>query len=294
MDNSTFNSTFNSTNTNGTFSDLPPLPKKSFWTNLLLPTLYLIIVIGSLYTFSSTYRKRQLAKAAKLEPWFPSHRQRDIYLSLLHLDPSVQVDAGEKALSKLPDKVPDSVLKAALLQRALEDIKRIVQLRQAKPALQTLLQRGSVGDDLWKRFLTAEQEMEAEVKDVVNEANAFSDNWGQVIFQSANEMNQNLLIKQRLAEIQETLQTEKAWWEKKRAGVQTEFLKENGVTVSEAANEDETAKDGEAVEGKPVEAPVPAKKNGSSDEDTVIVEAGGPSAQAQGAGGGKGKKKGKK
>ncbi|KAK5720971.1 Translocation protein S66 [Elasticomyces elasticus] len=293
MDNSTFNSTFNSTNTNGTFSDLPPLPKKSFWTNLLLPTLYLIIVIGSLYTFSSTYRKRQLAKAAKLEPWFPSHRQRDIYLSLLHLDPSEQVDAGEKALSKLPDKVPDSVLKAALLQRALEDIKRIVQLRQAKPALQTLLQRGSVGDDLWKRFLTAEQEMEAEVKDVVNEANAFSDNWGQVIFQSANEMNQNLLIKQRLAEIQETLQAEKAWWEKKRAGVQAEFLKENGVTASEAAKEEESVKDDETA-GKPVEAPVPAKKNGSSDEDTVIVEAGGPSAQAQGAGGGKGKKKGKK
>ncbi|KAK3625641.1 Translocation protein S66 [Elasticomyces elasticus] len=294
MDNSTFNSTFNSTNTNGTSSDFPPLPKKSFWTNLLLPTLYLIIVIGSLYTFSSTYRKRQLAKAAKLEPWFPSHRQRDIYLSLLHLDPSEQVVAGEKALSKLPDKVPDSVLKAALLQRALEDIKRIVQLRQAKPALQTLLQRGSVGDDLWKRFLTAEQEMEAEVKDVVNEANAFSDNWGQVVFQSANEMNQNLLIKQRLAEIQETLQAEKAWWEKKRAGVQAEFLKENGVTASEAAKEDEIAKDGEAVEDKPAEAPVPAKKNGSSDEDTVIVEAGGPSAQTQGAGGGKGKKKGKK
>ncbi|KAK5704748.1 Translocation protein S66 [Elasticomyces elasticus] len=296
MDNSTFNSTFNSTNTNGTFSDLPPLPKKSFWTNLLLPTLYLIIVIGSLYTFSSTYRKRQLAKAAKLEPWFPSHRQRDIYLSLLHLDPSEQADAGEKALSKLPDKVPDSVLKAALLQRALEDIKRIVQLRQAKPALQTLLQRGSVGDDLWKRFLTAEQEMEAEVKDVVNEANAFSDNWGQVIFQSANEMNQNLLIKQRLAEIQETLQAEKAWWEKKRKGVQEEFLKANGVAVGEAAKEDETEpkSDGEVVSGKPVEAPGPAKKNGSSDEDAVIVEAGGPSAQAQGAGGGKGKKKGKK
>ncbi|KAK4896838.1 Translocation protein S66 [Elasticomyces elasticus] len=300
MDNATFNSTFNSTNTNGTFSDLPPLPKKSFWTNLLLPTLYLIIVIGSLYTFSSTYRKRQLAKAAKLEPWFPSHRQRDIYLSLLHLDPSEQADAGEKALVKL-SKVPDSVLKAALLQRALEDIKRIVQLRQAKPALQTLLQRGSVGDDLWKRFLTAEQEMEAEVKDVVNEANAFSDNWGQVIFQSANEMNQNLLIKQRLAEIQETLQAEKAWWEKKRAGVQAEFLKANGVTASEAANASEPKSDasepksdGEVVSGKPAEAPVPAKKNGSSDEDTVIVEAGGPSAQAQGAGGGKGKKKGKK
>lgn len=32
-----------------------------------------------------------------------------------------------------------------------------------------LLQRGSVGDDLWQRFLRAEKEMEEEVKDVVSE-----------------------------------------------------------------------------------------------------------------------------
>lgn len=66
-------------------------------------------------------------------------------------------------------QVPDSVLKAALLRRALEDIQRILQLRTAKPALQTLLQRGSVGEELWQRFQRAEKEMEEEVKDVVNE-----------------------------------------------------------------------------------------------------------------------------
>lgn len=32
-----------------------------------------------------------------------------------------------------------------------------------------LLQRGSVGDDLWQRFLRAEKEMEDEVRDVVAE-----------------------------------------------------------------------------------------------------------------------------
>lgn len=140
---------------------------KSFWTNLTLPVLYLTILIGSLYTFSSLYRKRQISNAAKLESWFPPHKQRDIYLSLLHLDPTEASDSadGEKKLSK----VPDSILKAALLRRALEDIQRIVQLRTAKPALQTLLQRGSVGDELWQRFLRAEKEMEEEVKDVVNE-----------------------------------------------------------------------------------------------------------------------------
>ncbi|KAK0833220.1 Translocation protein S66 [Friedmanniomyces endolithicus] len=284
MENGT-NSSSNSFNSssNGTFEGVPPLqPTKSFWTNLLLPALYLIIVAASLYTFSSTYRKRQLAKTAKLEPWFPPHRQRDVYLSLLHLDPSEQAGSGDGDSEKKLSRVPDSVLKAALLQRALEDIKRIVQLRQAKPALQTLLQRGSVGDELWQRLLRAEQEMEAEVKDVVNEANAFAPEWGQVIFQSANEMNQNLLIKQRMAELQDTLEAEKAWWDEKRAGIQSDFMKE----LEEA--------DGKPAEEAKAAAAPPAinKKNGSSDDDAVIVEAGGP-AQAQG-GSGKGKKKGKK
>lgn len=65
--------------------------------------------------------------------------------------------------------MPDSVLKAALLQRAAEDIKRILAVRTAKPALANLLARGSVGDDLWQRFLRAEKEMESELRDVVEE-----------------------------------------------------------------------------------------------------------------------------
>lgn len=42
-------------------------------------------------------------------------------------------------------------------------------LRTQKGALAMLLQRGSVGDDLWQRFLRAEKEMEDEVRDVVAE-----------------------------------------------------------------------------------------------------------------------------
>ena len=66
-------------------------------------------------------------------------------------------------------KVPDSVLKAALLRRATADIHRIISIRTAKQALTGLLQRGSVGDDLWQRFQRAEKEIEEELKDVVNE-----------------------------------------------------------------------------------------------------------------------------
>lgn len=101
-----------------------------------------------------------IARAATLAPWFPPHLQRNIYLSLLHLEPE---EGKEKA------KVPDSVLRAALLRRAVEDINRIIQVRTAKQACSTLLQRGSVGDDLWQRFLRAEKEMEEELRDVVME-----------------------------------------------------------------------------------------------------------------------------
>lgn len=101
------------------------------------------------------------AKSANLEPWFGPHLQRNIYLSLLHLEPE---DGSEKG-----PKIPDSVLRAALLRRAVEDIHRIIQIRTAKAACSTLLQRGSVGDDLWQRFNRAEKEMEEELRDVVME-----------------------------------------------------------------------------------------------------------------------------
>jgi translocation protein SEC66 len=98
------------------------------------------------------------ARAASLEPWFGPHIQRNVYLSLLHIEPS-----------ESQPKVPESVLKAALLRRATEDIHRIVAIRNSKSALGALLQRGSVGDDLWQRFLRAEKEIEEELRDVVSE-----------------------------------------------------------------------------------------------------------------------------
>jgi len=181
------------------------------WVMLTVPIAYIGILAGSFTVFTNLYRKRQAANAASLEPWFPTHLQRNVYLSLLHMD---------------EPKVPDSVLKAALLRRATEDIHRIVQIRNAKQALQALLQRGSVGDDLWQRFQRAEKEIEEELRDVVNEANAFAPNWGQTISQSASEMAQNNHIRERLGEITAKAPAEKEWWENRRAGIQSEFMKE--------------------------------------------------------------------
>ncbi|KAF2261829.1 translocation protein-like protein sec66 [Lojkania enalia] len=225
------------------------------WLTLSIPFAYLTILIGSLAVFSNLYRKRKAAKAASLEPWFPPHIQRNVYLSLLHME---------------NPKVPDSILKAALLRRATEDIHRIVQIREAKQAMQVLLQRGSVGDDLWQRFQRAEKEIEEELRDVVNEANAFAPNWGQVIFQSASEMAQNQRIRDRLSDILSTAPAEKEWWEKRKAEIQSNFMKEL---------DDDEKKKADAAASKP-------SAKAGSDDDAVIVESGGPAEKAA-----KGKKK---
>jgi translocation protein SEC66 len=80
------------------------------------------------------------------------------------------------------------MLMSALLNRATEDVRRIWKLRDAKQALQVLIQRGSLGDETATRFGAAEKELEAEVVEVVAEANTFKQGWGQWIFLSASEM----------------------------------------------------------------------------------------------------------
>ncbi|KAF2797867.1 hypothetical protein K505DRAFT_322249 [Melanomma pulvis-pyrius CBS 109.77] len=234
------------------------------WLTLTVPFAYIFVLTGSLAVFSSLYRKRKAANAASLEPWFPPHLQRNIYLSLLHQE---------------SPKVPDSYLKAALLRRATEDIHRIVQIRNAKGALQVLLQRGSVGDDLWQRFQRAEKEIEEELRDVVNEANAFAPNWGQTIFQSASEMAQNTQIRDRLTDILATSSSEKEWWEKRKAAIQSDFMKE--------LDEEKKGPITEAERNSSVSSAKPVPRMGS-DDDAVIVEGGGPAEKAA-----KAKKKGK-
>lgn len=188
------------------------------WYGMVLPFCYMIVLSGALMTFSSIYRKRRAAESANLAPWFGPNLQRNVYLSLLHMDPE---DGSEKS-----PRVPESVLKAALLRRAVEDIDRLIQIKSAKQACSSLLQRGSVGDDLWQRFERGEKEMEEELRDVVTEANALAPNWGPSIFQSAHEISQNNKLRAQLDEVLAQADAEKAWWEKRRGQIQTEFMKE--------------------------------------------------------------------
>ncbi|EXJ88344.1 hypothetical protein A1O1_05274 [Capronia coronata CBS 617.96] len=181
--------------------------------SLLIPIAYLGILIGSMATFSHLYRQRQVTSKLRLAPYFGPHTTRNIYLSLLHLQDQPGDSSGAAASTT---KVPDGVLRAALLARAVEDIQRIMEVRTRKPALAQLLQRGVVGDEIFQRLQRAEQELELELKDVVAEANALAPDWGRTIFQSANEMVQNKILRDKLDAIKATLPAEKAAWDAQR------------------------------------------------------------------------------
>ncbi|KAH0831496.1 Translocation protein sec66 [Fonsecaea pedrosoi] len=274
--------------------------------SLLIPIAYLSILIGSMATFSHLYRQRQVKKKLRLAPYFPPHTTRNIYLSLLHLQ-----DDGST-------KVPDSVLRAALLARACDDIRRIMEVRMRKPALAALLQRGVVGDEIFQRLQRAEQELELELKDVVAEANALSGSgggpggspgtWGQTIFQSANEMVQNQMLREKLDAIKKTLPEEKERWEKQRETARRELLGGDDPSgTTNAGGKPSTTSTTSTTSPTPVPAPAPASASppatpaektvlkpatASSDEDGVIVET--PAAEIPTTTGKQKKKKGKK
>ncbi|KAI8869563.1 hypothetical protein GQ42DRAFT_163340 [Ramicandelaber brevisporus] len=128
-----------------------------------------LLVVG---TFVKLYHRRNQKRLDQLESWFPPHQEREIYHAMLEA-PSEDVD--------------DHALKAALVRRAMTDVRRLVELQQNKEALEKLVKSGAIGDEMWGQFTTAENELQAEMLDVVNEANSFDEGWGQHIFQMAVE-----------------------------------------------------------------------------------------------------------
>jgi hypothetical protein len=178
---------------------------------LLLQEAHFLSVL--FLTFSPKYLTTCLATI--VEPYFSSHPDRDIYVSLLQrTDPPAS----------------DSLLKSALVRRAMHDVQRVMRIREDKPALQNLLQKGSIGDDLWNSLLAAEKELEAEVLEVVGEANSFVEGWGGMIFQTANEMIANEKMRSLFEQTTRAREEKSMWSELKLILVLTCLLQCKGMT----------------------------------------------------------------
>ncbi|KAF5381059.1 hypothetical protein D9615_003895 [Tricholomella constricta] len=216
---------------------------------VLVPIAYIVIVFGGLFIFSFFYRKHTSTQA--YEPYFSSHPERNAYVTLLQ---------------KTDPPASDSLLKSALVRRAMADVQRVMRIREDKPALQNLLQKGSIGDDLWNSLISAEKELEAEIMEVVAEANSFVEGWGQVIFPTANEMMANekmRVVFDNISEAKAELELKydvKAKITATIGAAPTSQPRSNGLAPSSAGTDSVVSSDGEASSTPGKSAQKKAKK----------------------------------
>lgn len=78
---------------------------------------------------------------------------------------------------------------------------------------------------------------------ILNQANALAPGWGQHIFQSANEIAANEMLREKLEGIQDQAEAEKKRWEERRGTIQSEFMKE----LDEADEKKSQSTEGEGV-----------------------------------------------
>jgi translocation protein SEC66 len=129
------------------------------------------------------------------------------------------------------------------------------------------------------------------------QANAYVPNWGQTIFQSANEMLNNALFRERLQSYQNKLAEEREWWDKKKASIQEGFMKEldaesSAATKSEQATSTTTTTSSTPGTKTPESSAAPSTA-APSDDEAVLVEAADTAAGGSSSASKK-KKKGKK
>lgn len=100
-------------------------------------------------------------------------------------------------------------------------------------------------------------------------------------------MANNQMIRKRMDELQSQVAAEKEWWDKRKATIQSDFMKEldNEGHKSALASPTSVASSGAGTAGT-----TKTGTSGGSEDDTVLVEGGGPKDHQ---GGGKKKKKGK-
>lgn len=114
-----------------------------------------------------------------------------------------------------------------------------------------MLQKGSIGDDLWNSLLSAEKELEAEIVEVVSEANSFAQGWGQVIFPTANEMLANEKIRaiyERTAETRSELEAK--YGTRPKISSNTSSKPANGLlSAPHQSSEGVPSSDGESATG---------------------------------------------
>lgn len=171
--------------------------------SVITPIIYLTLLVGVFLTFSKLYKKRRLEKLTTFEPIFPENQAANLYgfLKDQYLD------------EKCTNKPHEKVMKAALLRRACEAIRRSMKLKENEPVFNKLYQDGLIGDDMLKQYQIQVKFQELELKEIVAECESYKKGWVQTFFPTAQEICFNEALRRRLFSMDDRSETLQQLWE---------------------------------------------------------------------------------
>lgn len=158
--------------------------------SVLTPLIYVAVMLSAFTAFSILYRRHRLHKLVSVEPIFGKNHLLELYEIL-------REKYQDKLLAK-DKRPPEKVVKAALLRRAVEAIRRSLKLKENEPVFTKLYQDGLIGDDVFKQFELQQKVQQLELKDIVEECQLFHKEWPQLFFPVVQEICYNEALRRRL------------------------------------------------------------------------------------------------
>lgn len=163
--------------------------------SIFTPLIYVGVMLTCFIAFSVIYRRKKLNKLTKVEPIFPDNHPLNLYLFLKQQYDNPNATAETKPHSK--------VMKAALLRRGVEAIRRSLKLKENEPIFNKLYQEGLIGDDIFQNFQIQAKFQEIELKEIVQECETYKKGWVQQFFPVAQEICFNEALRRRLSAMDE-------------------------------------------------------------------------------------------
>lgn len=162
------------------------IPKISVFT----PIIYVLLLLGIFVVFSVVYRRKRLQKLQHFEPLFGENRPAQFYefLKQQYTNP----DAPKE------QKPHEKVMKAALMRRAVEAIRRLMKLKEFEGNFTKLYADGLIGDDIHQQYEIQVKFQELEIQDIARECESFKKGWVQTFFPVCQEVCFNEALRRRL------------------------------------------------------------------------------------------------
>ncbi|VEU23943.1 DEKNAAC105193 [Brettanomyces naardenensis] len=190
-------STTSTSSTTSTAEPFDSTTSTSSNISVYTPIAYISVLFITFVVFSILYRRRKLNKLRSMKPVFHENKAKEMYLQLRD-----QTDP----------KVNDKVLKAALIRRGSEAIRRMFKLKECESYMNILYMKGYIGDEDHERFKIEKKLQDLELSELAAEAESYKKGWAQTFFPVCQEATMNEALRRRLKSVEERRKMRSLQW----------------------------------------------------------------------------------